>query len=210
MSSRRGFWTELLAFHILESLGFEIQEYRHRITRSGVEVAEIDALARKNNDLYAVEVKSGRISTTDIRQAFANAQLIGAKPLVVARGFADKSAEAYANELKVEVILIPDYLHFISTEELMAVMEEAILNSLDKLLDVNFKDLSEKELGVIRSLATSKNPEEACRALGMSLEEFSTVLGRLREKGVLVSDSSFTRLRVQARLVLLLRKAFEH
>lgn len=206
MSSRRGFWTEMLAFYILESLGFEIETYRYRVEREGVEVAEIDALAKKDGETYAVEVKSGRISTTDVRQAYTNAKLIDAKPLVVARGFADKSAEVYARELGVEVLLLPDYFHFISTEELIATLEEAILNVFERLLGGNFEDLSGEELEVLRAIAVSKNPEEAYKMLGKSFEEFSRIIGELRAKGFITETGSFNRLKIQARLLLFLRK----
>lgn len=206
MSSRRGFWTEMLAFYILESLGFEIEAYRHRVEREGVEVAEIDALAEKNGEKYAVEVKSGRISTTDVRQAYTNAKLLGAKPLVVARGFADKSAEVYARELGVEVLVLPDYFHFISTEELVATLEDAILNVFERLIGGNFEDLSHEELETLRAIAFSKSAEEAYKRLGKSFEEFSRTIGGLREKGVITEDGSFNRLKMQARLFLLLRK----
>lgn len=169
-------------------------------------MAEIDALARKNDVLYAVEVKSGRISTTDIRQAFSNAQLIGAKPLLVARGFSDKSAEVYARELGVEVILLPDYFHFVSMDELMQTLEEAMFNSLAKLLGGNFEELKEKELELLRVLASSSDVDDTCRKLGISFEEFSRMLGELRDRGILLESGSFERLKVQARIVLILRK----
>ncbi|MEZ0346606.1 MAG: endonuclease [Infirmifilum sp.] len=206
MSSTRGIWTEMLAFYLLESLGYQIVSYRQRVERGGVEVAEIDALARKNDVLYAVEVKSGRISTTDIRQAFSNAQLIGAKPLLVARGFSDKSAEVYARELGVEVILLPDYFHFVSMDELMQTLEEAMFNSLAKLLGGNFEELKEKELELLRVLASSSDVDDTCRKLGISFEEFSRMLGELRDRGILLESGSFERLKVQARIVLILRK----
>ncbi|QOJ78447.1 endonuclease [Infirmifilum lucidum] len=205
MASRKGFWTETLAFYVLESMGFELVSYRHRIVKDGVEVAEVDALARKSGELYAVEVKSGRISTTDIRQAVANAQLLGAKPLIVARGFSDKSAEVYARELGVEVVLLPDYLHFVSTEELLQLLEDALIRTIDRLLDRNIESLSEEELRVLREIASSRDADEACRRLGVDSRSFSQLLGSLREKGV-ISGGSFEKLRVQARIALILRR----
>ncbi len=205
MASRRGFWTEALAFHVLESMGFELVSYRHRIVKDGVEVAEVDALARKNGELYAVEVKSGRISTTDVRQAVANAQLLGAKPLIVARGFSDKSAEVYAKELGVEVVLLPEYFHFVSTEELFQLVEDALVRTIDRLLDRNVESLSEEELRVLREIASSRDADEVCRRLGIDSKSFSRLLSSLRERGV-ISEGPFEKLRVQARIALILRR----
>lgn len=205
--SRRGVWTEMLAFFVLESLGFNVEELRYRVQREGVEVAEVDALARRNGELYAVEVKSGKVSTTDVRQALANAQLIGAKPLIVARGFADKSAEVYARELGVEVILLPELLHFVSLEELLDIVEEAVLSSLERLLDFNVEELSAEELRALHAIAVSRDLAEACRRLELDNEECSRLLGNLRSKGVISEVGRFSRLRMQARLLLVMRRA---
>jgi len=209
VGSRRGFWTEALAFHILESLGFEIVSYRHRVVREGVEVAEVDAIARKGGELYAVEVKSGRVSTTDVRQALANAQLVGAKPLIVARGFADKSAEVYARELGVEVVLLPDYFHFVSTEELERLVENALVEALSRLLNVSVDGLSEEELEAIKVIAVSRDASEASTRLGLDGKGFSQLISSLREKGVLSESGPFEKLRLQARVFLLLKKLLD-
>jgi len=209
VGSRRGFWTEALAFHILESLGFEIVSYRHRVVREGVEVAEVDAIARKGGELYAVEVKSGRVSTTDVRQALANAQLVGAKPLIVARGFADKSAEVYARELGVEVVLLPDYFHFVSTEELERLVENALVEALSRLLNVSVNGLSEEELKAIKVIAVSRDASEASTRLGLDGKGFSQLISSLREKGVLSESGPFEKLRLQARVFLLLKKLLD-
>ncbi|PLJ77346.1 recombinase RecB [Infirmifilum sp. SLHALR2] len=209
MGSRRGFWTETLAFHILESLGFEVVSYRHRVVREGVEVAEVDAIARKGGELYAVEVKSGRVSTTDVRQALANAQLVGAKPLIVARGFADKSAEVYARELGVEVVLLPDYFHFVSTEELERLVENALVEALSRLLNVSIDGLNEEELEAIKVIAVSRDAGEASTRLGLDGKGFSQLISSLREKGVLSESGPFEKLRLQARVFLLLKKLLD-
>ena len=78
----KGKTVEELATALLEGEGFRILERRKVIRVGESQVAEVDILAEKDGEVYAVEVKSGRISVTDVRQAFTNARLLGYKPLI--------------------------------------------------------------------------------------------------------------------------------
>jgi len=79
---RRGISAERIARRMLESRGFSIIATNHKIDSKGENIAEIDIIAEKDGQKYAVEVKSGKASLSAIRQAFANAQLAGYKPMI--------------------------------------------------------------------------------------------------------------------------------
>ncbi|ABL77562.1 restriction endonuclease [Thermofilum pendens] len=199
----RGVWVEALARLILELEGFSVEQTRLRLERNGVSLAEVDILARKNGEAYAVEVKSGRVSVTDVRQVYANAALLGAKPLLIARGFSDEAAKATAEELGVKVLLIPDYVYFVDTEELLRLVEEAVALTLEKLLSVSPANLSPPEVEVVKAIASSSSFEEAARRLGVSTDALGKAVEALREKGAITLHSPFRLLRLQCKLLLL-------
>jgi Predicted endonuclease (RecB family) len=201
----RGFWTEQLALFVLESEGFEILGRREKIVRGSSEIAEVDLVARKQGELYAVEVKSGKVSVTDVRQAYTNAKLLGAKPLILARSFSDDAARALAEELGVQVILLPEYMHFVSPEELAELVEKALVSILDRLLPAGLPELSEEETRVLEALARGSTFSEAARLANMREDELGRAIERLRERGLLVHGRSSAELRLQAKVVLLLR-----
>lgn len=110
---------EAFVADLLPSLGLTPLAFRYKIIKEGVEVGEVDILARDDSGkLYAVEVKAGRIDVSGVRQAYVNALLAGARPLVVARGYADDAARKLAEELGVEVFLLPDFV-FLSIDDLV-------------------------------------------------------------------------------------------
>jgi predicted RecB family endonuclease len=205
LSVSRGFWTEQLALFVLESEGFEVLGRREKIVKGSSEIAEVDLVARKQGELYAVEVKSGKVSVTDVRQAYTNARLLGAKPLILARGFSDDSARALAEELGVQVILLPEYMHFVSPEELAELVEKALVSVLDRLLPAEPPELSEEEARVLEALARGGTFPEAARLAGMREDELGRALERLREKGLFMLGRSPSELRLQAKVLLLLR-----
>ncbi|ABL87839.1 conserved hypothetical protein [Pyrobaculum islandicum DSM 4184] len=115
---------------LLPALGLIPKTTRYKIYRNGVEVGEIDILATdENGNTYAIEVKAGRVDISGIRQAYINAKLIGAKPLIIARGYADENARQLAKELGVEVVLLPDYV-FLSIDDLYTVFTNAFARFL--------------------------------------------------------------------------------
>ncbi len=198
----KGVWAEYLAEALLDALGYRLLDRRHVVEKGGVKLAEIDILAEKGGERYAVEVKSGRVSTTDVRQAYSNAQLIGAKPLIVARGFADASARAYAEQLGVEVLLYPDYL-LAEPEQLHAAVEKAVEKVLAEAFAVNPLVLGDEDLEAVKALAFSRSFEEAARRLGVDAGELSGVIARLREKGAITAKGGYHSLRLQAELLFL-------
>jgi len=205
----RGFWTEQLALFVLESEGFEILGRREKIVRGSSEIAEVDLVARRQGELYAVEVKSGRVSVTDVRQAYTNAKLLGAKPLILARSFSDDAARALAEELGVQVILLPEYMHFVSPEELAELVEKALVSVLDRLLPAELPELGEEEARVLKALARGGTFSEAARLANMREDELGRAVERLREKGLLTLGRSPSELRLQAKVLLLLRSLLQ-
>lgn len=109
---------EKLVMDLLPALGLSPKTTRLKIFREGVEVGEVDIVAiDEKGDTYAIEVKAGKVDISGVRQAYVNAMLMGAKPLVIARGYADEGARQLAKELGVEVVLLPDYI-FLSLDDL--------------------------------------------------------------------------------------------
>jgi predicted RecB family endonuclease len=135
---------------ILPALGLFPKASHYRIYRNGVEIGEVDILATDENGVtYAVEVKAGKVDITGIRQAYINARLIGARPLVIARGYAEEGARELARELGVDVILLPDYL-FLSVDDLYTAFTNAFVRSLTIVVTV-MANLQENEIEAIES-----------------------------------------------------------
>ncbi|RLE73191.1 MAG: endonuclease, partial [Thermoprotei archaeon] len=107
---RIGYKIEEIASYILEMLGYQILDRRRRIVKDEEEIGEVDIIAKRNGEMYAVEVKSGTISVSDIRQAYMNALFLGFKPLIIGRGISDEAAAITARELGVKYILLPEYI----------------------------------------------------------------------------------------------------
>lgn len=202
----RGLWSEMLAELVLELKGYEVKQRRYTVQREGVKLAEIDLIAEKDGKTYAVEIKSGRISVTDVRQAFSNARLTGMRPLIVARGFADDSARRYAEELGVEALLYPDYLVFIGPEELQALLEKAMSKFFLEILSGNPKDLDDEDWETVNAIAESKNLAEAARKLGVTERELGRKIGELRSRGTLTVKGDYDKLRLQCLYLRFLRK----
>lgn len=202
----RGLWSEMLAELVLELKGYVIKQRRYIVQKDGVKLAEIDAIAEKDGKTYAVEIKSGRISVTDIRQAFSNARLINAQPLIIGRGFADDSAKRYAEELNVEILLYPDYIVFMGPEELQALLEKSLTRFFLEILSGDPKALSDKDWEIINAIAKNKTLAEAAKKLGVSERELGRKIGELRNKGALTVKGDYNKLRLQCIYLKFLQK----
>jgi predicted RecB family endonuclease len=106
---RRWLSSERIAQEVLETIGFKILETRKKIILNDIEIGEVDAIAVDDKGtLYAVEVKAGKADITGVRQAYINALLLNAKPVIVCKGFADDAAKELAEKLGVQVIQLSD------------------------------------------------------------------------------------------------------
>ncbi len=129
---------------LLPSLGLTPKAIRYKIYREGVEIGEVDILALDGKgETYAIEVKAGKVDISGIRQTYVNAKLVGARPLVIARGYADEGARELARELGVEVVLLPDYI-FLSIDDLYATFTNSLARFVTTLLYV-YTNLHEEE-----------------------------------------------------------------
>jgi len=199
--SLRGYTIEEIAENLLIMKGFEIKERRKDVIRGNVPIAEIDILAEKEGELYAVEVKAGRISLTDIRQAYTNAVLINAKPLIIGRGYSDKASEEAAKALNIDVIILDDYLSFTSLEELEASIDQVIVKNLLELFSFNIKNITSTDLKTIEVLANSKTFSEAADKLSVDKRTLGNIIKDMKGRGILTFTRSFNTIRLQANII---------
>ncbi len=205
-ATRRWRSSERIALGFLEELGYRVIETRKRIKIHGVEVAEIDAVVEDGEgNQYAVEIKAGRIDVTGIRQAYVNAVVAGLKPMVVAKGFADDSAAALAEELGVKVLQLSDYF-LVEAEELELLIRGAFDNLIADMVSImlSLKKPSPEELEFLRVVALEPTIADASRKLGKGIDDIVKKLRQLQNKGVLPKTTrSYRVLKLYASLVLL-------
>ncbi len=205
----RSLTLEILAEDILASLGYKIISRNQRIKIKGVDVAEVDIIAEKNGEKYAVEVKAGTVSVTDIRQAHTNAVVLGYKPLIVCRGYSDESARVLAEHLNIEIIKLQDFIALSTPEEVYNLFFDALVDVLLETLKPAYQ-LSRKEVDVefLKTIVEAKNLNEAAGKLGISVKKLVNKLkelGLAREAEHGAKDFNF--LRLQALLTLIIREA---
>ena len=203
----RGVSLENIAEEVLARRGFRIVSKRYRIKVEGVDIAEVDILAEKDGERYAVEVKAGRVSVTDLRQVYANAVLLKAKPLIVCRDFSDEAARKTAELLGVEVLFLPEFLVFVTPEELVYSVKSAVKEVLLELLTLPQVELSSEDVRVLKAIAEADSFRDAAVKLGMEISELGRRVAELRKKRVLVGED-YSSLRLRAILLLSIRKVF--
>ncbi|WFO75094.1 restriction endonuclease [Desulfurococcaceae archaeon MEX13E-LK6-19] len=209
---RRWRSSERIAVELLESLGYRVIELRKKIKIDGVEVGEVDAIVEDENGVrYAVEIKAGTIDVTGLRQAYVNALVLGLKPLVIAKGYSDESAEALAKELGIKVILLSDYF-LVEAEELELLIKEAfesiIVESINTIM-VD-KQLTPEEKRVIEAIATCPTIADAAKTLSTDINSLVKKIRFLQNKGLIPrSTKSYSMIRYYASLLLLKQKINE-
>lgn len=120
---------------LLSNLGYVILGKRVKVYVNGVEVGEVDILAQDQvGNKYAIEVKSGKIDVSGIRQAYTNAKLLNAKPMIIARGFSNDSAKVLAEQLDVKTIIL-DEVFILKIEELKNVFEMVLYEVINSIID---------------------------------------------------------------------------
>ncbi len=205
-SAMRWHSSERIAARVLEEMGFSIIETNRRIYINGAEVGEIDIVAQdRDGNLWAVEVKAGKLDVTGVRQAYVNAVIAGMKPMVICKGFADDAAKQLAEKLGVKVVQLSD-IFLVEDEELELVVREAVEDALVNFFELVFgqpQTLRPDQVQVLEAVATSQNLNEAAEKLGM---ELSTVIKRIEEmksQGILPRwAKKFSALKRAAQLVL--------
>jgi predicted RecB family endonuclease len=196
--------SEALAARLLEELGFRVVGFHVPVLVGDVEVSDIDIVAERGGEKYAVEVKAGAADVSSIRQVYVNATLAGMRPLIVARGYSGEEAEALARRLGVEVILLPDMVAA-GTDEVREIVYEAVADALSELLArlLECPPLEAVEWRLIEAIASRGSLTEAARHLGMSVEEAARLLAGVRRKARLRTGRP---LALEARLLALCRR----
>jgi predicted RecB family endonuclease len=182
--SRRWTASERIAARILEERGFKIIEFHKRIRVNGVDVGEVDIVAEgPDGSIYAVEVKAGKVNVQGVRQAYANAKLLNAKPLIVCKGFSDEAAALTARELGVEVITLED-LFLVEPEELEDIVYHTVMDALAEvvklLLSPNVR-VKVEHLQILKAIAESPTIHDAAKRAEVPVEKVAEVLKSLRD-----------------------------
>ncbi|ALU12158.1 hypothetical protein EYM_00950 [Ignicoccus islandicus DSM 13165] len=165
---KKGKVSEELARAVLEGIGFEIVSTNEEVKIGDRTVAEIDLLANAPCSKYAVEVKSGKIDVSAVRQAYANAKVIGATPMVMGTGWSNEEAYLMAKELGVKYLLFEDI--YVSTRE-------EVFELVSQVLESFFSE-------ILGSLAPC---EECCKIANLEKpnEEAIKIVRELKSKGLL-------------------------
>ncbi len=203
MAGRRA-WrnSEEIAARILEKAGFSVVDFHVPVIEEGIEVGEIDIVAKKDGEEYAIEVKAGMADINAVRQAYVNAVIAGLKPMIIARG-ADEAARKLAEKLGVSLIVLPDVV-VSSTDDIKEIVEEAVEQALTDLLEplLRCREIGDDDRKVLEALAMSQGGfRNAAEYLGLSVEEFAKRVERLRKSGLLPKGSS-KKMRIAALVAL--------
>jgi predicted RecB family endonuclease len=187
-SGVRGRSSERIARGILERLGYKILETNKKITVDEAEAFEVDILAlNPKGEKYCVEVKAGSASVSDIRQVFADSEILGLKPLLICKGFADEAAEAVAKELEVGLVRLSEYYILLEPEELEVIVRTAVQDVLDSYGFYplpGWRAIEEEDLELMEKIAEAEDFIEAAKSLHLGNEELGQRIGKLREKGL--------------------------
>jgi len=185
---KRWIASEKIAVGVLEELGYRVIETGRKVVINNVEVGEIDAMATDpSGELYAVEIKAGRVDVSGIRQAYVNSILVGAKPLVVCKGFADDAARELAERLGVKVIQLSD-VFLVESEELYTIVREVIEETLVDYLEIFYgyaPQLKTEHYEVLEAIRSTSTIEEAASKLGLDPAGLARRIDELRRQGVI-------------------------
>ncbi|MCS7104132.1 MAG: YraN family protein [Thermofilaceae archaeon] len=189
----------------LEERGYTVVEEEVKLTINNLQVGEVDIIAKgKEGEQYAVEVKAGSASPSEVKQAYVNALILGAKPMIVAR-HVPESSRSLADTLGVEVIELRD-LFVIDEDELYLIVKTAVEDALLELLSGFCSVKSDHELRILEAIAESESLEKASEQLRLSKEEIEKMLGKLRAAGLLPSLSGYRRLKKYSKVVTSISK----
>ncbi|MEA2055134.1 MAG: hypothetical protein U9O96_08560 [Candidatus Thermoplasmatota archaeon] len=174
---------------MLSSRGYAIVALNHRIDSGGENIAEIDILAEKDGDMYAIEVKSGRANLTAVRQIYANAKLGGYKPLLICKK-SDESTREAAKQLGVKIMEFSEYHLLLEPEELESIVKECMEEVMEEYGFLPYAlNLSKKDIKVLKAIASAKDFAHAADMLKLDGDALGKKLASLSRKGVLPSRS---------------------
>jgi len=168
----------------LEGKGFRIIATNYKINSKGENIAEIDILAEKDGEKYAIEVKSGKASLTSIRQAYANAQLAGFKPLLICKK-SDEATKEAAKKLGVEIMEFSEYHLLLEPEELESIVKKCMEEVMEEYGFTPSLEVNEKTLAVLKAIAYAEDFSHAAKILHMKEEKLEKEIAKLSKKGIL-------------------------
>jgi len=181
---------------LLGNLGYSVLGSRVKVESGGIEVGEVDLLVMDPAGVkYAVEVKSGRVDVSGIRQAYTNAVVLGVKPMVVARGFSNDSASQLANELGVKVITLAESV-VLGMDELRLALIDALYQFVAELIEpVGSAMRRGVSMDLIDALIECNSIDCICNKLNMN--DCSKIMESLKDE-FNVNNASLRKLRVLA------------
>nr|KJR71550.1 MAG: endonuclease [Vulcanisaeta sp. AZ3] len=188
---------------LLSRLGFKVIGRRVKVTINGIEAGEVDMMAEDDSgNRYAVEVKSGKVDVSAVRQAYVNAKVLNAKPLIVSRGYSNDSSKALANELNVQVINLEDAV-VLTVDELRAVVESVIYEAIGDLINTIFslasKSCNEKIRTMMSAVLECNDWNCVCNKLGVNENDCGSLISDVR-KELGLGNISLSKLRTAIRL----------
>ncbi len=180
---RKGYVSERLVEETLRAIGFNILERNKEIEIDGKKVAEVDIVAEPPHKPYAIEVKAGKVDVSAVRQAYANAKLLGAVPMVIGTGWANEEAKLVADKLGVKYLMLND-LFICQKEELYNTTRSAIEDVISILIEKVEPDPQSCD-----ALEHDKIPTEILKKYGVkgmrmtiAILKLSCILSKLLEK----------------------------
>lgn len=199
---RIGYKIEEIASYILEMLGYQILDRRRRIVKDEEEIGEVDIIAKRNGEMYAVEVKSGTISVSDIRQAYMNALFLGFKPLIIGRGISDEAAAIAARELGVKYILLPEYI-LMRLTDLKELIERILLKFIYIYESIDSSLYREDDIKILETIASTSDISMAAKKLGIGVKNLGKKISAMRRRGLFIYPiRNYRDLVIQARVIL--------
>lgn len=208
-AKRRWRSSEDIALEYLEELGYKILERNYKVKIDNVEVGEVDAIVEDNNgEKYAVEIKAGNIDVNGIRQIYVNAELLGYKPLVIAKGYADESAEKLAEELNVKIYTLSDRF-IVDAEELETIIYTSIRKTLQEVLDILISAPipAPEEKYFLEKIVESKTIKELAEKTNNTISEVARKIKRLQNKRIISRKTrNYQEIRLQAQIILFREK----
>ena len=205
-SRRRGLASERIAISVLEELGYKVLEVGKKIVINNTEIGEVDVVVEDSSgEEYAVEVKAGRLDVSGVRQAYVNALVIGAKPMVICKGFADDAARELAERLGVKVVQLSD-VFLVESEELYSIVREVVEEVLTEYFELFYGytvQLKQEHYELLSAIYSSTSIEEAAEKLNVDVSALAKRIDELRRQGIIPKwASKYSSVRRVAQILL--------
>lgn len=186
--SRKWLSSERVAIRVLEELGYSIVDTRRKIIINETIVGEVDAIVNDGaGQTFAVEIKAGKIDVSGVRQAYVNSIILGMKPLVICKGFADDAAKELAEKLGVKVIQLSD-VFLVESEELETILREVVEDTIADYFEVFYgvtHNINPSHIEVLKAIAETTTIDEAAERLGIDIHVLMKKIDEMRSAGII-------------------------